>query len=133
MAARAYAPRRAGTGRPRRAPGGRSATARRPAARRRPRARRGASRVDWDRLGRVALTLVLGAVLLSYFNPLRDFVQTYRAAEQGKERLAALQVENGRLERRVAASRDPGVVEREARRQGMVWPGERAYVIKGLR
>jgi cell division protein FtsB len=76
---------------------------------------------------------VLGAVLLSYFNPLRDFAHSYRAAEDGKARLAALQVENDHLERRVKASRDPGVLEREARRQGMVMPGERAYVIKGLR
>ncbi|HWO83214.1 MAG TPA: hypothetical protein VNM38_05420, partial [Solirubrobacterales bacterium] len=52
----------------------RSATRRRPAARKtRPAARRGGSRIKWDRVGRVALTFVLVAVLYSYLGPSLDF------------------------------------------------------------
>jgi cell division protein FtsB len=128
MSARAYA----GTGstyrRRRPAP-----PRRRPAARRRPRPRRGASRVNWDRVGRVALTIVLAAVLFSYLNPAVNFIHSYRGSQDAKARLAALQAETSQLERRVKATREASVLEREARRQGMIYPGERAYVIQGLR
>ncbi|MGH2824907.1 MAG: septum formation initiator family protein [Thermoleophilaceae bacterium] len=40
--------------------------------------------------------------------------------------------DNRELKRRVRALRDPGALEREARRLGMVRQGERAYVIEGL-
>jgi cell division protein FtsB len=40
--------------------------------------------------------------------------------------------ENGDLEARKAALEDPDAIEREARSLGMVAPGERAYVIRGL-
>ena len=68
----------------------RRAPARRPAARRRPAPRRGASRVRWDKVGRVALTLVLAAVLYSYLNPAINFVHTYRATTAAKARLPAV-------------------------------------------
>ena len=58
-----------------------------PAARRRPAARRGASRINWDRVGRIALTLVLAAVLYSYLNPAIDFVKTYTATTAAKAQL----------------------------------------------
>lgn len=111
----------------------RKAPARRPAARRKPAARRGASRVRWDKLGRIALTLVLAGILFSYLNPAIDFVHTYRATTAAKVELHRLQQENTLLHHRVQSADDPIVLEREARRQGMVAPGERAYVVHGLR
>jgi hypothetical protein len=128
VAARAYAGSRTAPRRSRSA-----APRRRPAARPRPRPRRGGSRVNWDRLGRVALTIVLAVVLFSYLNPLVNFVHSYRGSEDAKARLAQLQQETARLERRVRATRDPSVLEREARRQGMIRLGERAYVIHDLK
>lgn len=86
----------------------------------------------WDRLGRVALTIVLGAILISYLHPLLSFVHTYRSSGAAKERLHELLVENRQLHARVKASDDPAVVERYARRQGMIEPGERPYVVHGL-
>jgi len=97
------------------------------------RARRGASRVNWERAGRIALTLVLAAVLFSYLNPLVNFVQTYRETTSAKAELRSLQAENRRLHDRVQSADQPSVLEREARRQGMVRTGERAYVVRGLR
>jgi cell division protein FtsB len=80
----------------------------------------------------VALTIVLAAVLFSYLNPALNFIHTYRDSSAAKQRLRELQVENRVLHNRVQSTDDPGVLEREARRQGMIEPGERPYVIKGL-
>jgi cell division protein FtsB len=105
---------------------------RRPAARRKPAARRGASRVNWDRVGRIALTLVLAAVLYSYFHPAVDFVKTYTATTAAKAQLHELQHENTRLHNRIQSSDDPIVIDRMARGQGMVAEGETPVVIRGL-
>ena len=113
--------------------GARAVPRRRPAARRRPAPRRRRSRVNWDRLGRVALTIVLGAVLVSYLNPLVSFVHTYRGSSAAKAHLHGLVVENKRLHERIQSTDDPTVLEREARRQGLIQPGERPYVVHGLR
>ena len=121
MAARAYAGRTGAT--PRRRPAARSAVPRRAA---------GASRVNWDRVGRIALTLVLAAVLYSYLNPAIDFVKTYTATTAAKAQLHELQHENTRLHNRVQSADDPIVIDRMARAQGMVAEGETPVVIRGL-
>jgi hypothetical protein len=121
MAARAYAGRNG------------AAARRRPAARqRRPAARRGASRVNWDRVGRIALTVVLAAVLYSYLNPAIDFVKTYTATTAAKAQLHELQHDNTMLHNRVQAADAPIVIDRMARAQGMVAEGETPVVIHGL-
>jgi len=109
-----------------------SATRRRPAARRaRPSARRGPSRIQWDRVGRVALTLVLAAVLYSYLNPSLDFLRTYTGTTAAKAKRLELLKENRHLHQRIQTSDDPLVVQREARAQGMVAEGETPVVIRG--
>jgi cell division protein FtsB len=106
--------------------------ARRPAPRkRRPATRTGPSRIKWDRVGRVALTLVLAAVLYSYLNPSIDFVKTYTGTTAAKAKLHNLLAENRQLHNRIQHSADPMVVEREARNQGMVAEGETPIVIHG--
>jgi hypothetical protein len=110
----------------------RSATRRRPAARRRrPAARSGPSRIKWDRVGRVALTLVLAAVLYSYLGPSVNFFKTYTGTTAAKAELHQLLHENRRLHNRIQSSEDPLVVQREARAQGMVAEGETPVVIRG--
>jgi hypothetical protein len=112
---------------------GPAAIRRRPAARRRrPAARRGQSRIKWDRVGRVALTLVLVAVLYSYLNPAIDFVKTYTGTTAAKAKLHELQRENTKLHRRVQSSEDPLVVDREGRALGMVAESETPTVLRGL-
>jgi cell division protein FtsB len=110
-----------------RAPAG----ARRRPARRKPAARRTASRIKWDRVGRIALTVVLAAVLYSYLNPAIDFVKTYTATTAAKAKLHETLAENKRLHWRVQHSEDPVVLDGKARGQGMVRPGETPYVIRG--
>ena len=101
-------------------------------ARRRPAARRGASRIHWDRVGRVALTLVLAAVLYSYLHPVIAFVQTYTATTAAKAKLHEVQRENTQLHWRVQHADDPIYLNRRARAQGMVVPGETPIVVHGL-
>jgi hypothetical protein len=117
-----------------RAQAGRSRTAarRRPAARkRRLAARSGASRIKWDRVGRVALTVVLVAVLYSYLGPSVDFVKTYTGTTAAKAKLHQLLKEDRRLHNRIQSADDPLVVDHEARAQGMVAEGETPVVIRG--
>jgi cell division protein FtsB len=121
MAARAQARKRA-TGGPKR----------RPAARRRPGPRQGASRIRWDRVGRIALTLVLAAVLYSYLNPVINVVKTYTATTAAKAELHRLQDENTHLHWRIQHADDPVVLDGRARAEGMVAPGETPLVVHGL-
>lgn len=106
--------------------------ARRPAPRRRPAARRGGSRIRWDRVGRIALTCVLAAVLYSYLNPAIDFVKTYTATTAAKAEFHEMLRENKRLHRRIQTADEPLVIARRARAQGMVAEGETPIVVHGL-
>jgi len=110
----------------------RSAPRRRPAARKaRPSARSGPSRIKWDRVGRIALTLVLVAVLYSYLGPSVDFVKTYTGTTAAKAKLHGLLKQDRQLHDRIQSADDPLVVDREARAQGMVAEGETPVVIRG--
>ena len=91
-----------------------------------------ASRIRWDRLSRVALLVVLAFVAFLYVGPARSYWDTKGQAAQKRAEVQKLKQENERLRKRREALRDPASLEREARRLGMVRPGERAYVVKGL-
>jgi cell division protein FtsB len=94
--------------------------------------RRRRTRIDWDRLGRIALVLVLFAILLSYLNPVVNLVDSWRDSHAERDNFSALVKENRELRERKAALADPETIEREARRLGMIEPGERSYVIRHL-
>jgi hypothetical protein len=81
----------------------------------------------------VALTLLLAAVLYSYLNPAINFVKTYAATTAAKAEFHEVLRENKRLHRRVQSAGDPVVVNRKARVQGMIAPGERPIVVRGLK
>jgi len=88
--------------------------------------------IRWDRLSRVALLGTLVVILLLYLSPAKHWWQQSRTAGAQREELRELTQDNRLLKRRVRALRDPGALEREARRLGMVRQGERSYVIEGL-
>jgi cell division protein FtsB len=94
--------------------------------------RRRRSGIRWDRLGRFALLTTLVAILLLYISPAKHWLQQSRTAGAQQQELQELADENRQLRQRVRALRDPGALEREARRLGMVRQGERAYVIENL-
>ena len=87
----------------------------------------------WDRIGRVALVLVLFGVLVSLPEPRRQPVRRLAGLEGGRGAVGG--AEGARtlsLGAQVERASDPLTLEREARKLGMVKPGERAYVIEGL-
>jgi cell division protein FtsB len=93
----------------------------------------GRTRIRWDRLGRWALIGVFALVLYLYVGPAISWVQTYREAGRQRADVAALRAENVRLRERRRVLQEPSALEREARRQGMVKAGERAYIVEGLK
>ena len=95
--------------------------------------RRRHSTIRWDRVGRVALLGTLLMILVLYISPAKHWIQQSGTAAAQKDELRDLTAENTELKRRVRSLRDPGALEREARRLGMVRQGERAYVIENLR
>ncbi len=105
---------------------------RRPAARR-PGARKSPSRIKWDRVGRIALVLVLFAVAYSYLNPAIDLFKTYQSTTAAKAEFHQLLRENKRLHKAVQSADEPAVVERTARGQGLVAEGETPFVLNGLK
>jgi cell division protein FtsB len=122
-------------------PSARSAHAKRPAAGRaapqlRPRVvvTRRPSRpgIRWDRVGRVALLVVLCGIVLLYVGPARSYFSTMGEAKARRAGVAALAHQNAQLRARVRALRTRAALEREARRLGMVRPGERPYIVQDL-
>jgi cell division protein FtsB len=98
---------------------------------RQPMSRRGTT-IRWDRVGRLALLGVLIVIVLLYISPARHWLQQSSTAGAQRQELDELTKENRQLRQRVRALRDPGALELEARRMGMVRQGERSYVIEKL-
>jgi cell division protein FtsB len=94
--------------------------------RRRRRPARSALVLRW--LG-VAVFIAIG---LSYIHPLRSYEAARGRVEHRRSDLAALERQNAELEQRLALSGKELFVEREARRIGLVRPGERLYIVKGV-
>jgi cell division protein FtsB len=92
----------------------------------------GPSRVRWDRVGRIALVLVLFGVLVSYLNPLVSLFDAWQGSKASENQLTQLRREHLQLTEQLRDASSPATLEREARRLGMVKPGEHAYVVHGL-
>ncbi|MFL5818447.1 MAG: septum formation initiator family protein [Conexibacter sp.] len=91
-----------------------------------------ALRVRWDRVGRVALLVLLAGVALAYVGPARSLLSTWHDSNAKQAQLQTLEREHEALLSRARALRDPRTVQTEARRLGMVRPGERSYVVRAL-
>jgi cell division protein FtsB len=89
-------------------------------------------RVRWDRVGRVALLMLLVVVALAYVGPARSLLSTWQESNVKQAQVQALEREHEQLVAREKALRNPRTVEAEARRLGMVRPGERPYVVSNL-
>jgi cell division protein FtsB len=91
-----------------------------------------APRVRWDRLGRIAMLCVLGALLYLYASAGVSLLSTWKEARQDSAQVATLEHQHVVLEAQHAALTSPGTLVEEARKLGMMRPGEHTYVISGL-
>ena len=80
------------------------------------------------------LAALAGLVLVGflYWKPIHTYLQTKRELERRQAEVAALRVEKRRLERRIRTSTSGEALVREARRLGLVKPGERLFIVKGI-
>jgi cell division protein FtsB len=90
------------------------------------------ARVRWDRVGRVAMLCVMGALLYLYLSAGVHLFSVWREASANRAQVAALEREHRLLEAQHAALNRSGTLEAEARQLGMARPGEQAYVVLGL-
>jgi cell division protein FtsB len=94
--------------------------------------RQAATRVRWDRVGRVALLVTLGIVVCLYIEPALSLLNTWRAERRQANVVHQLLRSNAALERQVKSLNRPSTVVADARTLGMVRSGEKPYVILGL-
>lgn len=90
------------------------------------------SGIRWDRVGRMVLLVVLLGITSLYIGPLQSYWSTRQQSVAKHHEVQQLRRENVRLKERRAALRTRGTLEKEARKLGMVRPGERPYSVGGL-
>jgi cell division protein FtsB len=93
-------------------------------ARRRP--ARSSNLLRWLAVGAIVL------VGLLYARPLRSYLSTKHDLARRIADVQALKAQKRALQRRLADASTPEALERQARRLGLVRPGERLFIVKGI-
>ena len=75
---------------------------------------------------------VLALVAFLYYRPLRTYLSTRHDLSQRRAEVHQLAAQKAALEARLAASTSTAALAREARRLGLVRPGEHLYIVKGI-
>jgi uncharacterized membrane protein len=88
--------------------------------------------IRWDRLGRMAMLCVLAAIAYLYLSAALSLLSTWRESKRDSAQVVALERQNHVLLREHAELVSHGTLQTEARKLGMIRPGERAYVVSGL-
>ena len=84
---------------------------------------------------RPARLLALGGIALIgflYWKPIKTYFQTKNELQRQQAQVADLRAQQRRLEQRIATSLSGEGLVREARRLGLVQPGERLFIVKGI-
>jgi cell division protein FtsB len=79
--------------------------------------------------------LALGGIALLaflYWKPVHTYLHTRQQLHDRQAEVAALAAERRDLERQIAAVGSGGALVREARRLGLVKPGERLFIVRGI-
>jgi hypothetical protein len=91
-----------------------------------------AARVRWDRLARLAMLCVLGALLYLYLSAGIHVLSTWSQDRHDSAAVSAMQREHATLVRQHEALGRQGTLEAEARRLGMMKKDEQPYIVSGL-
>ena len=79
--------------------------------------------------------LAVGAILLVallYARPLKSYLGTKHELAQRAADVKALKAEKRELQHRLAEASTTEALQREARRLGLVRPGEKLFIVKGI-
>jgi cell division protein FtsB len=79
--------------------------------------------------------LALGGLVLVaflYWKPIHTYLQTKRELQQRQVEVRTLQAQKRQLTKRIETSASGDALVREARRLGLVKPGERLFIVKGI-
>jgi cell division protein FtsB len=68
-----------------------------------------------------------------YYQPLSSYYETRASLNERQAEVAALRDERSRLQARLADSSTVAALSREARRMNLVRPGERLFIVKGVK
>jgi cell division protein FtsB len=79
----------------------------------------------------LALCAIVGACLL-YWKPLHAYMHTRDVLDRRQGEVARLQQQQQQLQGRIDTVDSGHVLVREARRLGLVKPGERLYIVRGI-
>ncbi len=74
----------------------------------------------------------LAFVALLYYRPLKSYVETRDSLRERAAEVRTLRAERDDLARRLEESETPEALARRARRLGLVKPGERLFIVKGI-
>jgi hypothetical protein len=88
--------------------------------------------VRWDRVGRIAMLCVIGALVYLYLSAGIHMFTTWRQSTHDRAVVTSMEREYGSLVKQHATLSQLATVEAQARRLGMMKPGERPYVVGGL-
>jgi cell division protein FtsB len=75
--------------------------------------------------------VVLAAIAAAYVHPIRSYSDARGEVDRRKTEIAALEREQERLEARIEVAETDDFVAREARKLGLVHPGERLFIVNG--
>ena len=75
---------------------------------------------------------LLALVAFLYYKPLRTYIATRHELTQQRHEVQVLAAQKAALETRLAVSTSTAALAREARRLGLVLPGEHLYIVKGI-
>jgi cell division protein FtsB len=90
------------------------------------------ARVRWDRVGRVAILCVIAALLYLYLSAGIRMLSTWHQSTHDQAAVATMQSEHRSLAQQHETLSRLATIEAEARRLGMMKPGEQPYVVSGL-
>lgn len=74
----------------------------------------------------------LAAIAAAYVHPVRAYLSARETVAERKAEIASLERNQETLEHKIASARSGVFVEREARKLGLVRPGERLFIVAGV-
>jgi cell division protein FtsB len=81
---------------------------------------------------RWAAVATLAVVALLYYRPVRSYLETRSSVMERQAEVRELRARRDRLARRLEEVETPEALARRARKLGLVKPGEKLFIVKGI-